>query len=135
MTLCYVSGLKTARVACAFSMSRNRVSSKSGTPRMHEKSTHLITYGPGSKLTICSINVGFSQTAIPDALNSKLVSIVLIKLVYHHAEGSPWTADRSRVVLCAMEMLSGLELICVCIEILSNQRRNDVDFFRTMPWK
>jgi len=89
MTLCYVSGLKTARVACAFSMSRNRVSSKSGTPRMHEKSTHLITYGPGSKLTICSINVGFSQTAIPDALNSKLVSIVLIKLVYHHAKGRP----------------------------------------------
>lgn len=33
---------------------------------------HLIAYGPGSMLTICSMNVGFSQAAIPDALNSKL---------------------------------------------------------------
>jgi len=89
MTLCHVSGLKIARVACASSVSRNRVSSKSGTPRMHEKSIHLTTYGPGSKLTICSINVGFSQTAILDALSSKLFSIVLIKLVYHHAIGRP----------------------------------------------
>ena len=87
MTLCHESGLKIARVACTFSVSRNRVSSKRGTPRMHEKSIHLITYGPGSKLTICSINVGFSQTVMLDTLRSKLVSIILIKLVYHHAKG------------------------------------------------